>query len=112
MFIRTQDRTQLLNLDGYTLTVFNNKILADKDILSAPSEINHRIIAKYSSNERAMEVLDEICKAMMPVMVMQDIEVDTEVTKLLDNSAILVRTGNDMPRVENMNCGVFEMPLE
>ena len=105
MFIRTQDRTQLLNLDGYTLTVFNNKILVD-------SEISHRVIAKYSSNERAMEVLDEICKTMMPVMVMQDVEVDTEVAKLLNNSVILVRTGNDMPRVETINCGVFEMPLE
>lgn len=62
MIIRSQDKMQLIPFEGFVFTATKaGLIVCDKDTLTKPSELALRVIAGYSTNEKAIKVLDEIC---------------------------------------------------
>ena len=109
MYILSQDKKQLINLDNYTLSVFGNSIVCDKDILTAPSELQNRVIGEYESTDRAKEVLYEICQYMKPIVAFQNIDVADNVKELLENG-ILIQVEDAKPSVQCIPTVVYEMP--
>ena len=109
MYILSQDKKQLINLDNYTLSVFGNSIVCDNDILTKPSELQNRAIGKYESCDRAKEVLYEICQYMKPIVAFQNIDVADNVKELLSNG-ILIQVEDEKPSVQYIPTVVYEMP--
>lgn len=114
MYILSQDKSQLINLDNFVLTAVHNHIMADRDIISTISEIKHRSIAKYDSDERAKEVLQEIVNFMKPYIAFHNLETDDAVLdniRLLGfNEPVIQVVSNNEPKVEFINCQVYELP--
>ena len=53
MYILSQDKKQLINLDKYTLNVIHNKIVCGSDVVLMIDELPHRVIGEYESTDRA-----------------------------------------------------------
>ena len=109
MYILSQDKKQLINLDKYTLNVIHNKIVCGSDVVLMIDELPHRVIGEYESTDRAKEVLYEICQYMKPIVAFQNIDVSDNVKELLANG-ILIRVEDAKPSVQYIPTGVYEMP--
>lgn len=64
MLIRSQDKMQLIPFEEFVFTATKDgNIVCDKDIITRPSELKSRVIAEYSTNDKALNVLDMMCSA-------------------------------------------------
>lgn len=63
MLIRSQDKKQLIPLEDFVFSTYGSSIVCSKDIIEKPSELDARRIAKYSTEEKAVKVLDMIQNA-------------------------------------------------
>ena len=62
MIIRSQDKKQIVNFDVCHLSITTDHcIVATNGVVSYPSEILSGVIGKYSTEEKAIKVLDIIC---------------------------------------------------
>lgn len=63
MIIRSQDKKQIVNFDVCHLSITKDHcIVATNGVVSYPSEILSGLIGKYSTEEKAISVLDMIQK--------------------------------------------------
>lgn len=60
MKIVSQDGNIIISFDNFCFFTFGRAILANKDILIAPSEVPNRAIAKYENAETAKKVLKDM----------------------------------------------------
>lgn len=64
MLIRSQDKAQLIPMEQFAFaTTPDGSVVANRNLFGKPSEIRASVIAKYSSGEKAIKVLDMICDA-------------------------------------------------
>lgn len=62
MIIRSQDKKQIVNFDVCHLSITTDHcIVATNGVVSYPSEILSGVIGRYSTEEKAIKVLDMIC---------------------------------------------------
>lgn len=63
MIIRSQDKKRIVNFDVCHLSITaDNCIVATNGVVSYPSEMLSGIIGEYSTEEKAIKVLDMICE--------------------------------------------------
>lgn len=63
MIIRSQDKKQIVNFDVCHLSITaDHCIVATNGVVSYPSEILSGVIGRYSTEEKAIKVLDMICE--------------------------------------------------
>lgn len=64
MLIRSQDKKVLIPLGDFVIgATKDNCIIASKNVFIIPSEVNASTIGKYSTEEKALKVLDMIADA-------------------------------------------------
>lgn len=64
MIIRSQDKKKIVNFDVCHLSITaDHCIVATNGVVSYPSEMLSGVIGEYSTEEKAIKVLDMICKA-------------------------------------------------
>lgn len=64
MIIRSQDKKQIVNFDVCHIGITrDNCVIAVNGLVASPSEILRGVIGKYSTEDKAVKVLDMICKA-------------------------------------------------
>lgn len=87
LLIRSQDKEVLVKANA--LYVMDNQIWNEVPFYENHKKIgltitghNHRL-AQYKSKKRALEVLDEIQKTLMPKAIMQQVKLDEYELKLL-----------------------------
>lgn len=99
MFIVNQDRDLMQNLDNIGFIQ-----VRDRQIFTEAGQI-----AEYISAERAKEVFEEVINALSPAIVMQNVEIDKEMMKQIQNTPFVV--ARDDVRIETV-CPIYKMPLE
>ena len=99
MFIVNQDRDLIQNLDNIGFIQ-----VRDRQIFTEAGQI-----AKYISAERAKEVFEEMINALHPAIVMQNVEIDEDMMKQIQNTPFMV--ARDDVRIETV-CPIYKMPLE
>lgn len=63
MIIRSQDKKQIVNFDVCHIGITrDNCVIAVNGLVASPSEILRGVIGKYSTEEKAVKVLDLICE--------------------------------------------------
>lgn len=105
LYIRSQDREKLFKFDGLIIYCTCEEM---------PSTASYEIcdsfegsIAKYKTKERALEVLDEIQKILMPPMLINNSE--GFITGKDDSMHIINPSYN---KIEQLSTCVYEMPKE
>lgn len=72
MIIRSQDKKQIVNFDVCHLSITTDHcIVATNGVVSYPSEILSGVISKYSTEEKAIKVLDMIQSAYNAIETMK-----------------------------------------
>lgn len=109
MYLLSQDRKCIVNLERYRLDLEGLSIYGITD--------NQKVfLARYKTEERASEVFEEIIACLRPICILQNIEIDTETTEYIrniSNGGIMVSTGErDIPRVDFVSNGIYELPEE
>jgi len=99
MFIVNQYRDLMQNLDNISFIQVRGK-----QIITGAGRI-----ADYATAERAKEVFEEMINALSPAIVMQNVEIDKEMMKQIQNTPFVVAK-NDV-RIETV-CPIYKMPLE
>ena len=98
---------------GITL---DNYISAVMDTAVRPTGVVNGIMAKYSSREKALKVMELLREAYisMPI-VMQNVDVSGDVAKefeRLGKCGLMVRAGGEPPKIEYINNAVFQFPAD
>lgn len=62
MLIRSQDKKQIIPFENFVFSTYGSSIICSKDIIGHPSEFAKRRVAVYSTEEKAIKVLDMIQK--------------------------------------------------
>ena len=63
MIIRSQDKKLLIPLDKFTIgTTKDNYVCATSNLCVSTAEIKAGVLGKYSTEEKAVKVLDMICE--------------------------------------------------
>lgn len=92
----------------------NNSIVATRDSIERPSEIDSGVMAKYSTPEKAekaMQLLHEAYSDMQ--IIFQNVEVseiDADKFKNILDCSIIASIPNEQPKVEYINKAVFQFP--
>ena len=94
----------------------DNSIVAIRDTIARPSEIAHGVVATYSIEEKAKKAMEMLREAYtgMPI-VMQNIDISEDVAKefeRLKKCGIMVRTENQLSKIECVSNSVFQFPAE
>ena len=64
MLIRSQDKKILFSIERFALGItLDHKIIAERDLYMKPSHSLNSIIGEYSTEEKAIKVLDWIAEA-------------------------------------------------
>jgi len=102
MWIRSQDKNRLLNVNGFYVNGcvieydFDNKFYA---------------IGEYATRERALEVLDEIQKMVIGRVILPPSFTEKQIDEYLKNSFILPEIAFREPQIQQLPI-VYEMPKE
>lgn len=97
-----------ITLDNYISAVINTAV--------RPTEVVNGIMAKYSSREKALKVMELLRETYvgMPI-VMQNIDVSEDVAKefeRLNKCGVMVRAENQPSKVDFINNAVFRFPAD
>ncbi len=100
MFIVSQSRDFLYNLNymAYIKRQKNHICAADG-----------KELACYETDKRAKEVFEEMIETLSPAIVMQNVEIDEEMMKRIQNTPFVI--ARDDVKIENV-CPIYKMPLE
>lgn len=104
----------------YELFVFgltqDNCIVAIRDTIARPSEMANGLVAKYSTEEKALKAMEMLREAYvgMPI-VMQNVDISDDVVKefeRLKKCGIMVQAENQPSKVDFINNAVFQFPQD
>ena len=109
LWIRSQDKENLLKVDR--LDVNDNKIEAN--FKAHYGGCDYLVIGKYRTNERALEVLDEINQLLKPKMLIKTKQMLTpENMKKISENLNSTIISNSLEPIYISNCITYEMPEE
>lgn len=106
LWIRAQDRKRLLKV--------NSIYLVDCEVHTEDSNLGG-LLGEYKSDERALEVLDEIQKLLVgDVLCFTNIDINADMAKFLGEKCISIRDSSKKSQIEYIprDCIVYEMPKE
>ena len=110
LWIRSQDSTKLIKAENIEMViVYEEEISKDVFYLCVDS----CIIGKYNTQERALEVLDEIQKLLIGDFIkFVNIDVDKDIVDYLNAKAIIINDPDCKQKVsfEHRDCIVYEIP--
>ena len=102
LWIRSQDRTTLIRSHEIYISV-------QRDTYLIRAKRTSHILVSYSTIERALEVLDEIHKLLIPKPIISTYNV--EQAKLLDGTVFIEPMLDDI-KMESYTSYVYQMPEE
>ena len=117
MRVISQDGTIDVPYENFVFGItLDNYISAVMDTAVRPTEVVNGIMAKYSSREKAlkvMELLREVCIGM-PI-IMQNCDVSEDIVKefeKLNKCGLMVQAKNEPSKIEYINNAVFRFPAD
>lgn len=117
MRVISQDGTIDVPYENFVFGIaLDNYISAVMDTAVRPTEVVNGIMAKYSSREKALKVMELLRETYvgMPI-VMQNIDVSEDVAKefeRLNKCGVMVRAENQPSKVDFINNAVFQFPAD
>lgn len=111
LWIRSQDKMNLVKIRQISLNYQNNKqIIANyiPDFYPNSGEY-YEILGVYKTKERAIEVLDEIQKLLIPKTIMETYNVDE--AEMLDGTIFIKPMLGDI-KIEGCMSYIYKMPKE
>lgn len=111
LWIRSQDKMNLVKIRQISLNYQNNKqIIANYIPDFYPNSGEHyEFLGVYKSKERALEVLDEIQKLLIPKTIMETYNVDE--AEMLDGTIFIKPMLGDI-KIEGCMSYIYKMPKE
>ena len=103
LWIRSQDKEKLVLTKGFETQHTNYDGGCQ---IFAVWENNYQMVGKYKTKKRALEVLDEIQKLLMPQVILKSIDTSVEIANL---NYIVNPT---YETIQQLNTYVYEMPKE
>lgn len=104
MYIRTQDRRSLINLDNIIeiCIAYNNSTYSIRAYTTADHGEYPKLLGLYETEERALEVLDTIVERMCNIRIADsELSIETKI-KVISNEN----------KYDKKSCIVFDMPKE
>ena len=101
LWIRSQDRTTLMKVDRLDIDYSNGLYLIKSDGFAT-------LLANYKSEERALEVLDEIQNILKPII---KIKYEYDDSQPIMNGEWL-KSLKEENKIEELSTYVYEMPKE
>ena len=105
LWIRSQDKETLIKIDR--LDVDGNKIQAN--FKSHFSGCDYVILGTYESNDRALEVLDEIQNILNPKYILDASSIKPDGDSWVENG-IIMQNYNANASIEELSTVVYQMP--
>lgn len=116
---------RVISQDGYTDIPYEDfvfsatddwKIKVAKDIVCDIRQGKLRVIAEYSSREKALKVMELLRETYigMPIVI-QNVDVSEDMAKefeILKKCGVMVRAKNQPPEIEYINNAVFRFPTD
>lgn len=101
LWIRSQNKGALIKVE----------MLGNTDgIIHSYSGVNKTVLGKYKSDERALEILDEIQNILMPKCIINSKSM--KFSEPYEKNGIVLMDCNADARWEQLNTYVYEMPKE
>lgn len=117
MRVISQDRTIDVPYENFVFGItLDNYISAVMDTAVRPTEVVNGIMAKYSSREKALKVMELLRETYigMPIVI-QNVDVSEDMAKefeRLKKCGVMVRAKNQPPEIEYINNAVFRFPTD
>jgi hypothetical protein len=117
MRVISQDGTMDVPYENFVFGItLDNYISAVMDTAVRPTEVVNGIMAKYSSREKALKVMELLRETYigMPI-VMQNVDVSEDVAKefeRLNKCGVMVRAENQPSKVDFISNAVFQFPQD
>lgn len=117
MRVISQDGTMDVPYENFVFGItLDNHISAVMNTAVRPTEVVNGIIAKYSSREKALKVMELLRETYigMPI-VMQNVDVSEDVAKefeRLNKCGVVVRAENQPSKVDFINNAIFQFPAD
>ena len=117
MRVISQDGTIDVPYENFVFGItLDNYISAVMDTAVRPTGVVNGIMAKYSSREKALKVMELLREAYisMPI-VMQNVDVSEDVVKefeKLKKCGVMIRADNQPSKVEFINNSIFQFPQD
>ena len=117
MRVISQDGTIDVPYENFVFGItLDNYISAVMDTAVRPTEVVNGIMAKYSSREKALKVMELLRETYVGIpIVMQNVDVSEDVAKefeRLNKCGVMVRAENQPSKVDFINNAVFQFPAD
>jgi hypothetical protein len=117
MRVISQDGTIDVPYENFVFGItLDNYISAVMDTAVRPTEVVNGIMAKYSSREKALKVMELLRETYVGIpIVMQNVDVSEDVAKefeRLNKCGVMVRAENQPSKVDFINNAVFRFPAD
>ena len=106
MRIINQTGTRSINFD-------NCEVYVDSECICTSDHGVRDVLGRYATPERAKEVFEEMHRALMPVMVFNDVEPTKELLEEIRKAGIQHGSsvvGGESPRIEIISPFIYRMP--
>lgn len=116
---------RVISQDGYTDMPYEDfvfsatddwKIKVAKDVVYTTGQGKLRVIAEYSSREKALKAMELLRKTYIGIpIVMQNVDVSEDVAKefeRLNKCGVMVRAENQPSKVDFISNAVFQFPQD
>lgn len=117
MRVISQDGTIDVPYENFVFGItLDNYISAVMDTAVRPTEVVNGIMAKYSSREKALKVMELLREAYigMPIII-QNVDVSEDIVKEFERIkkfGLMVRVEKEPPKIECINNVVFRFPSD
>ena len=110
MRLISQDGKGDMPYEGFVFGCHGGMIIAARDILGSAKSV----IAQYSSEEKAMKVLEMVRNAYAGVILFQNVEVTEEAMEILKKSKLqgIISATDEKSNVEYIGNTVFRFPKD
>lgn len=108
MRIINQTGTRSINFD-------NCEVYIDSECICTSDRGLRDVLGRYATQERAKEVFEEMHRALMPVMVCNNVEPTEELLEEIRKAGIqhgISVVGGESPKIEMISPFIYRMPKE
>ena len=116
MRVISQDGAIDIPYEKFVFGIVDGEIRIARDLVFTRDEEHLRIIAKYSSQKKALKVMELLREVYtgMPI-IMQNCDVSEDIVKefeKLNKCGLMVRAEEEPPKIEYINNAVFQFPAD
>ncbi len=113
LWIRSQNRENTIKIINQYGLKFNDKktIIANfQPDFTDKYDGYYEVLGTYKTEERALEVLDEIQNILKPRVVLDKSSIKENGDSWMDENGMIFKNYTGNARIEQLNCYVYEMP--